>query len=90
MRFLIRIDFKFLSVITFIELNGFQSSSSLCTCICEIMTECWFYTFLTKSNLFTKYRWRTYSRWQIILIPVVSSSGMMYAIMVSVPAEKHM
>jgi hypothetical protein len=53
MRFLIRIDFKFLSVITFIELNGFQSSSSLCTCICEIMTECWFYTFLTKSNLFT-------------------------------------
>jgi hypothetical protein len=39
---------SFLSVVTFIGLDGFQSSSYLCTCICEIMTKCWSYTFLTK------------------------------------------
>jgi hypothetical protein len=36
-----------------------------------------------------KYRWHTYSRWQIALIPVVSSNSMTYANMVSVPAEEH-
>jgi hypothetical protein len=30
-----------------------------------------------------------YNQWQLVLIPVVSSSGMTYAIMVSVPAEEH-
>jgi hypothetical protein len=38
---------------------------------------------------FTKYIWRTYNRWQITLIPVVSSSSMTYANMFSVPAEEH-
>jgi hypothetical protein len=38
---------------------------------------------------FVKYRWRTYNRWQFTLIPVVSSSGMTYANVVSVPTEKH-
>jgi hypothetical protein len=38
---------------------------------------------------FAKYRLRTYNQWQIALIPVVSSSGMTYANVVSVPAEKH-
>jgi hypothetical protein len=32
---------------------------------------------------------RTYSQWQITFIPVVSSSGMTYANVVSVPAEEH-
>jgi hypothetical protein len=45
------------------------------------------YMFLTKRN-FAKYRWRTYNRWQIALIPVVSSSGMTYTHVVSVPTEK--
>jgi hypothetical protein len=36
-----------------------------------------------------KYRWRTYSRWQNALIPVVSSNETIYAIVVSVPTEKH-
>jgi hypothetical protein len=43
-------------VITFIGLDGFQSSSSLCTYICEIMTICWYYTFLTNRKSFAKYR----------------------------------
>jgi hypothetical protein len=38
---------------------------------------------------FTKYRWRTYNRWKIALITLVSSNGMTYANMVSVPAEEH-
>jgi hypothetical protein len=38
---------------------------------------------------FTRYIRRMYSRWQIALVPVVSSSGMTYANMVSVPAKKH-
>jgi hypothetical protein len=87
-RFSIRIDFKKNPVITFIGLDGFQSSSYLCTCICKIMTKCQSYTFLAKKS-FVKYRWRTYNRWQFTLIPVVSSSGMTYANVVSVPTEKH-
>jgi hypothetical protein len=50
-RFLIRIDFKILSVITLIGLNCFQCSSYLCICICEIMTLCRSYMFLTKRKL---------------------------------------
>jgi hypothetical protein len=42
-----------------------------------------------QKNSFAKYIWRTYSRWQIALIPMVSSSGMTYTNVVSVPAEKH-
>jgi hypothetical protein len=38
---------------------------------------------------FAKYRWRTYNWWKITLIPVVSSSGMTYVNMVSVPTEEH-
>jgi hypothetical protein len=38
---------------------------------------------------FAKYRWRTYNEWQITLIPVVSSSGMTYSNVVSIPAKKH-
>jgi hypothetical protein len=37
----------------------------------------------------TKYRWCTHSRWQFVPIPVVSSSGMTYANVVSIPAEEH-
>jgi hypothetical protein len=37
----------------------------------------------------TKYRWHTHNRWQIILIPVVSSTSMTYANIVSIPAEEH-
>jgi hypothetical protein len=40
-------------------------------------------------EFFAKYRWRTYSRWKIALISVVSSSGMSYASMVSVSTEEH-
>jgi hypothetical protein len=36
-----------------------------------------------------QYIGRTYSQWQFALIPIVSSSGMTYANMISVPAEKH-
>jgi hypothetical protein len=36
-----------------------------------------------------KYRWRMCSQWQNVLIPVVSSNGMTYANVVSVPAEEH-
>jgi hypothetical protein len=36
---------------------------------------------------FAKYRWCTYSLWQIALTLVVSSIGMTYANVVSVPAE---
>jgi hypothetical protein len=46
------------------------------------------YTFLTK-NTFAKYRWRTYSRCQFALNPVVISSDTTYESMVSVPVEKH-
>jgi hypothetical protein len=35
-----------------------------------------------------KYIWRTYSRWQIVLIPIVSSTGITYANVVSAPVEK--
>jgi hypothetical protein len=38
---------------------------------------------------FAKYRRRTYSWWQIALIPIVSSRGMTYANVVSVPANEH-
>jgi hypothetical protein len=38
---------------------------------------------------FAKYRWRTYNQWQIALIPVVSSRGMTYTNVVTVPTEKH-
>jgi hypothetical protein len=38
---------------------------------------------------FAKYIWRTHSRWQTALVPVVSPSGMTYVNMVSVPAEEH-
>jgi hypothetical protein len=38
---------------------------------------------------FAKYRWRMYSRWQIALIPIVSSSGMTDANMISIPVEEH-
>jgi hypothetical protein len=43
-QFSIRINFKFLLVVNFVGFNGFQDSSSLCTCIYEIMTICWSYT----------------------------------------------
>jgi hypothetical protein len=43
-----------------------------------------------QKKTFVKYRLRTHSRWQIALIPMVSSSGMTYTIMVSIPSEKHM
>jgi hypothetical protein len=52
------------------------------------MIICQSYTSSPKEYI-VKYSWRTYSRWQIVLIPVVSSSGMTYANMVSVPIENH-
>jgi hypothetical protein len=42
-----------------------------------------------QKKFFVKYRWCTCNRWQFTLIPVVSSSGMTYANVVSVPAEEH-
>jgi hypothetical protein len=42
-----------------------------------------------QNKSFAKYRWRTYSRWQITLIFIVSSSGMTYTNMVSIPTEEH-
>jgi hypothetical protein len=51
--------------------------------------KCRSYTFLTQKKRFAKYRWRTYNQWQIVLIPVVSSSGMTYTNVVSIPAENH-
>jgi hypothetical protein len=38
---------------------------------------------------FAKYIWRMYSRWQITLIPMVSSSRMTYTNVVSLPVDKH-
>jgi hypothetical protein len=38
---------------------------------------------------FAKYKWRTYNRWQITLIPIVSSSDMTYVNEISVLAEEH-
>jgi hypothetical protein len=37
----------------------------------------------------TKFRVHMHSRWLGALIPVVSSSGITYAIVVSIPAEEH-
>jgi hypothetical protein len=37
----------------------------------------------------TKYRWRAYSRWENTLIPIVSSNGMTYANVITVPTEEH-
>jgi hypothetical protein len=45
--------------------------------------------FLTKRKRGAKYRWCTCRWWQIALIPLVSSSGMTFANMVSVPTEEH-
>jgi hypothetical protein len=42
-----------------------------------------------QKKIFAKYRWHTHNWWQITLIPVVSSSGMTYTNMISVPAEEH-
>jgi hypothetical protein len=49
-----------------------------------------------KKKSFTKYRWCTYSRWQIALILIVSSSGVALVLIckimtnvISVPAEEH-
>jgi hypothetical protein len=38
---------------------------------------------------FAKYRWHTYNWWQITLIPIVSSNGMTYANVASVPTKEH-
>jgi hypothetical protein len=53
------------------------------------MMTCWSYPFLTKRKTFATYRWCTYNRWQIILIPVVSSNDMTYENVVSVTTKKH-
>jgi hypothetical protein len=42
-----------------------------------------------QKKTFAKYRWRTYNWWQIALVPEVSSSGMTYTNVVSVPTEGH-
>jgi hypothetical protein len=42
-----------------------------------------------RNKSFGKYRWRMYNQWQITLMSVVSSSGMTYENVVSVPAEEH-
>jgi hypothetical protein len=42
-----------------------------------------------QKKCFVKYRWRTYNGWQITLIPIISSSGMTYAIVISIPSEEH-
>jgi hypothetical protein len=71
--FLIRVDFKFLSILTFIGLHGFQSPSYPCTCICKIMTKAGLIRSSPKEK-FIKYIRRMSSQWQIALIPVVSSN----------------
>jgi hypothetical protein len=86
--FFTRIAFKFLSILSFVGLNGFQSSSYSCTCICNIMSYVGPIYFSAKEKL-AQYIGRTYSQCRITLIPVVSSNGMTYANMASVPAEKH-
>jgi hypothetical protein len=53
------------------------------------MKTCRSYPFLTKRKAFATYKWRTHNRWQIILIPRVSSSVMTYAHVVSILAEEH-
>jgi hypothetical protein len=53
------------------------------------MKSCRFYPFLTKIKAFATYRWRTHSRWQFALIPVVSSNDTTYGNMVSIRTEKH-
>jgi hypothetical protein len=53
------------------------------------MTICRSYSFLTKRKTFVTYRWRTHSRWQFIVIPVVNSNDTTYGNVVSIPAKKH-
>jgi hypothetical protein len=53
------------------------------------MIKCRSYTFLTKRMVFAKHRWHTSSRWKITHIPVISSSVMTYANLVSIPAKEH-
>jgi hypothetical protein len=50
------------------------------------MTICRSYPSSPKEKI-AKPKWRTYSRWQFTLIPVVSSSDMTYANVVSIPVE---
>jgi hypothetical protein len=50
---------------------------------------CWFYTFLTKRKSSSNIDGVRIVRWQNALIHIVSSSGMTYAIVVSVPVEEH-
>jgi hypothetical protein len=42
-----------------------------------------------QKKCFAKYGWHTYSQWQIALIPVVSSSDITYANVVSILTEEH-
>jgi hypothetical protein len=87
--FFIWIDLKFLAVLTSVGLNGFQSSYSLCTCICVIMTMCRSYTFLTERKLLPNIDGICIVGGKVALILVVSSSGTTYANVVSIPAEEH-
>jgi hypothetical protein len=53
------------------------------------MATCRPYTFLTKEKLFANIDGVHVVGGKVALIPVVSSNETTYAIMVSVPAEKH-
>jgi hypothetical protein len=53
------------------------------------MKICRSYLFLTRKKAFATYRWRTHSRWQFALNPVVNSNNTIYGNVVSVPTEEH-
>jgi hypothetical protein len=42
-----------------------------------------------EKKAFATYRWRTHSRWQFALNPVVNSNNTIYGNVVSVPTEEH-
>jgi hypothetical protein len=64
----------------------FQSLFIHATWVCSVMTTCLSYTFSPKEKI-VKYRWRTFSRWQDALNPMVNSKDMTYTIVVSIPTE---
>jgi hypothetical protein len=79
--------FKFLLVFMVCSLMQYEYMMS-CTMHMRDHDKCRPYMFLTKRKVWQYIR-HTYSRWRIALIHIVSSSGMTYANVVSVPAEEH-
>jgi hypothetical protein len=86
---LIRFDFKVRLIITFHWINWFSKFIFFMHILMQDHDNTLVLYVPHQKKSFAQYIWRRYSRWQIALIPVVSSSGMTYANVGSVPTEKH-